>query len=314
MSDNLSTVFGGGTQEGGESGQSGASSPQEGVQRASATIGTSPAPAASGGEIAGYDGDPGLKDFATAQPDGTWAYDYPKIAKTLADRLAHTSRQENIIRQLREEGAKGAGTAPVNAAEYAAGFDVEGLKQKAGRAYTGRDEQGRNAAEMAFWNAMHANGVPLEAGRAAFTQFMEGLHSVIEPEPTPQERLTSAVEKLGPNGRQQLQDVNDWVGSLHRKQAFSEGQQRTMNAMMHSPDGLAILWRLSRMNGSAAPPGGGSRGGGEQVMTRAEIQDAMVTPRYKTDEEYRKRVQDALARHLGSNGAADRFSVSVPVG
>ena len=311
MADELNTVFGGGAQPASAPGS--AQEPSGGDStRATATIPTD-APTSGTGAPASYDGDPGLKDFAMAQPDGTWKYDYAKLSKTLADRLAHTSRQENIIKQLREEGAKEGAKAPVNAAEYAEGFDVDGLKQKAGRAYLGRDEQGRNATEMAFWNAMHANGVPLEAGRAAFSQFMEGLHSVMEDPETPAQRLTKAVEGLGPNGRQQLQDVNDWVGGLHQRQAFTDGQKRVVNAMMHSPDGLAVLWRLSRMNGSTAPPGSGSAGGGEQVMTRAEIQDAMVTPRYKTDDEYRKRVQDALARHMGSNGQADRFSVSIPV-
>ena len=306
MADELNTVFGG------EAPSQAAQEPAGGeVTRASATIPTDPPAAPTAPANGAYDGEEGLRDFALSQPDGTWRYDYAKIAKTMGDRLSHISRQENTIKELREQAGQDAPTAPLNASEYAEGFDHEALQKAAGRAYLGRDEQGRNVTEMAFWNAMHANGVPVEAGRKAFAQFMEGMHGAIEEPQTQAQRLEQAVTEMGPNGRQQLADVNDWVGGLHVRQPFTEGQQRMVNAMMHSGDGLAVLWRLSRMGGSAAPPNAAGAAG-STVMTRAEIQQAMVTDRYKTDAEYRQQVQDALAKH-NAGGHADRYSVSIPV-
>lgn len=251
-----------------------------------------------------YDGHADLKDFAVADGEG-WRYDTDKLAKVLNDRRAHITRQDELIKGLRE--ANGQEGVPERVDAYLEGLDREGLKAKAGRAYLGRAEGQTNPAEDAFFNAMLDAGVPVGKARQAFERYLVGMHEAI-PEPEGKDaRLSKAVSHLGPNGRQQLEDVNAWLGARHKASAFTEDEQGILDELMHTGPGLSALWRISRAGASSAPPSmDGVDAAKPQVMAESEIHAAMRSDRYRTDDAYRAEVMrsyEALHKVPDTGGA-----------
>ena len=279
MAEELSTAFGGG--------EAAAAPLVETVKDAHATIDTAPPVA----EAKPWEGHADLKDFA----DSDGSLNQEKVAKVLADRRSHITRQDEVIKSLREATGQ---EAPGAVDDYLTGFDHEGLKAKAPKAYFGAGEDGKNVSASAFFNAMFEAGVPVEKARAAFGTFMGGLNDVLPEQPTKAQRLEAAVTQLGPNGRQQLQDVNAWVGSMHAKLQFNEHERRLLDEVMHTGAGLSALWRMSRAMGSTAPPDATSLT--QDVMGLEEIHEAMRSDRYKSDDEYRTRIMKAYGALNGS--------------
>ena len=238
-----------------------------------------------------YDGHRDLKDFARQKGDDptAWEYDYDKIGKTLGDRLSHVGKLEATIKSLRGTGEDQL-TVAGSVEDYMAGFDHEALKAKAARAYLGRPEQGQNAVEVAFFQSMYDQGVPVEKAREAFTTFMTGMNEHIAVPKTAQEQLEASVKALGVNGRQQLAEVNEWLASEHARDPMDDDTKKLLSQVMRTPQGLGWLWRQSRRTATGAPP---SHTGGAERMTQDEIHEAMVSDRYRTDAQYRARVMAA---------------------
>lgn len=248
-----------------------------------------------------YNGHADLRDFARAK-DGdplSWEYDHEKIGKTMRDRLSHIGKLEATIASLRGSGDDKL-TVAKSLEDYLEGFDHEGLKAKAARAYLGRPEQGQNPAEAAFFQAMYDQGVPVEKAREAFTSYMTAINEHIPVPKTDQERLGAAVKALGANGRQQLAEVNEWLASEHARDPFSKETQKVLGALQRSPEGLAFLWRQSRVTAQGAPPTHNGKG---EVLTQDEIREAMVSERYRRDSEYRNRILAASKRSREKDGA-----------
>ena len=254
-----------------------------------------------------YDGHAKLLDYARAKSDdpSAWEYDYDKMAKVMDDRLAEASRLQATLKEIRDAQADQGGAPPADMAEYMTGFDHEALAKAAPKSYQKRDESGKHVAETAFFRQMHSAGVPVAKAREMFSGMMTELNGHI-PDPKPDgERLQEAVTSLGPNGRQQLQDVNDWLGGLHKGQAFSDNEQIVLRNMMHTSGGLSALWRMSRAAAGARPSVDTTNIGEAQkaeVLSLDEIHKAMGTERYKTDEAYRESIAKSLDR-LTKNGA-----------
>ena len=255
-----------------------------------------------------YDGHAKLVDYARAKSDdpSAWEYDYDKMAKVMDDRLAEASRLQATLKEIRDAQANDpAGQPPADMAEYMNGFDHEALAQAAPKSYQKRDDQGKHVAETAFFRQMHNAGVPVAKAREMFSGMMTELNGHIPDPKTDSERLTEAVTALGPNGRQQLQDVNDWLGGLHKGQAFSEAEQGILHQVMHTSGGLSALWRMSRAAAGgrqAADTTGVGEAPKAEVLSLDEIHKAMGTERYKTDEGYRDSIAKSLDR-LSRNGA-----------
>ena len=299
------TAFGGGVQE----------TPAETRMESGAGTLTTQEPQVNGSAWeSAYDGLPELKEFAAAKEgDPTaWQYDYAKLAKVLGDRRSHISKQDEVIKGLRE--AHGEVSIPDSVDDYLNGFDHEALKAAAGRAYLGRGESGANVSEQAFFEAMRQAGVPVDRARHAFSGFMTTLHGHVPEEKTAQERLDEAVKGMGPNGRQQLEDVNAWVGQQHSRNAFTEGEQAILDEMMRTTHGLSALWRMSRASGAGVPPDSQGAAHGD-VLSLDEIRAAMRSDRYRNDEAYRKRITDAYG-HLsrGQGETSSHFSKTLSLG
>ena len=255
-----------------------------------------------------YDGHAKLLDYARAKSDdpSAWEYDYDKMAKVMDDRLAEASRLQARVKELSDAGAENeADKPPADMAEYMSGFDHEALSKAAPQSYRQRNEDGSHVAETAFFRQMHSAGVPVGKAREMFTGMMTELNGHIPAPKSDAERLQAAVTALGVNGRQQLQDVNDWLGGLHKAQAFSEEEQSILRNVMHTAPGLGALWRMSRVGAGARPGGDTSKTSPAQAaeaLSMDEIHKAMGTERYKTDSAYRESIGRSLDR-LVKNGA-----------
>lgn len=258
--------------------------------------------AAGGGEAAwqkGYNGHADLKDFARQKGDDptAWEYDTEKLGKTLKDRLSHIGKLEATIASLRGSGDDNL-TVPAKVEDYMEGFDHEALKAKAARAYLGRPEKGQNPMEATFFSAMYDQGVPVEKAREAFTAFMLGMNEQIAVPKTSQEQLQDAVKALGPNGRQQLAEVNEWLQSEDARDPFDAETKAWASRQMRSPEGLSFLWRQSRRGTTGAPPSTKTA----DVLTEDEIREAMVSERYSRDPAYRERILSASRARRGQDG------------
>ena len=255
-----------------------------------------------------YNGHSDLRDFARQRGDDptAWEYDYDKVGKTLKDRLSHIGKLEATIASLRGAGDDKM-TVAGSVEDYLNGFDHEALKAKAARAYLGRPEKGQNPTELAFFQAMYDQGVPVEKAREAFTGFMTGINEQIAVPKTVQERRADAVKHLGPNGRQQWSEVNEWLQSEHARDPFDEGTKRLVAALQNSPEGLSFLWRQSRRHTTGTP----SPAPSAEKLTQDEIHDAMTSERYTRDKAYRERIL-AASRLLHPKGeASDGWSGTI---
>ena len=238
-----------------------------------------------------YDGHADLKDFARQRGDDptAWEYDHDKVAKTLKDRLSHVGKLEATIKSLRGEGDDKM-TVAASVDDYLNGFDHEALKAKAARAYLGRPEKGQNQAELSFFQAMYDQGIPVEKAREAFNGFMVSMNEHVAVPKTAQEQLEASVKALGPNGRQQLGEVNEWLKSEDGREPMDQHTKDFIKAAMRVPAGLAFLWRQSR-RGSTAPPT--HNGTAVDKLTQDEVSEAMASDRYRRDPDYRERVRAA---------------------
>ena len=220
-----------------------------------------------------------------------------KDAETFASRL----KREN------DEFRKGGkvGTAPDKVEDYWTGYDTEGLKKAAPKAYLGGD--GDNATLKSFFQSAQGAGVPVEAARKMFHEFMVGLNGAIPDEKDAATLRKEAAAALGPNGAKMAEDVKAYLGTHHARTPFTADELAELGEMVKDKGGLSLLWTLSRGTGRTTPPPAAAAGTSD-VYSLEEIEQAMVSPRYATDDAYRSRIDKALmARNaaLKGNGAAD---------
>ena len=257
-----------------------------------------------------YSGHADLRDFARQRGDDptAWEYDYDKVAKTLKDRLSHVGKLEATIASLRGQGDDQL-TVPATVEDYLNGFDHEALKAKAARAYLGRPEKGSNPTELAFFQSMYDQGIPVEKAREAFSTFMVGINEHIAVPKTQQERLEEAVKGLGSNGRQQLAEVNEWLQSEDARDPMDADTKALISQVMRTRQGLAWLWRQSRRTAAGMPPAAPTA----EKMTQDEVHEAMTSERYGRDRAYRERIL-AASRLLhpkseGTDGWSGRITL-----
>lgn len=241
--------------------------------------------------------DPTLGEVNTEAWAKAW-----KDAETFASRL----KAEN------DEFRKGekVGSAPDKVEDYWTGYDTAALAKAAPKAFQGGEAD--NATLVEFFKAAQGAGLPTDKARAMFGAFMGGLHGAIPDEKPAAEQRKEAIASLGPHGAKMAEDVKGYLTEMHKRAPFTAAELNELEEMVRHGPTLSLLYSLSRgrTSGRQAPPA--APAGVSDVHTEDEITQAMQSPRYRTDDAYRERIDQALMRsHAARNNGAGGTSSSV---
>lgn len=192
------------------------------------------------------------------------AVDTDKLFQSFQETQRSFSEKSQRLAEL--ERANG-GNIPEHAKAYYEQYDYSGLKQKAPNSFQGSDSD--IAAYQKLMESMHANGVPVEKAHAIGEAFLEKVNDLV---PAPVEASAARQQAISslPNGKLMASDVHQYLKAQEAHEPFTPGQMDEINAMTQSPEGLSLLWRLSRAKGSTALPNIPSQLSGMDIEDRKE--------------------------------------------
>ena len=220
--------------------------------------------------------------------------------KAWGDTKGHATKLEQELAELRKSANLPA--APQSVDEYLTGYDLAKLREAAPKVIPEEDEAaGKGARE--FFTLAHKHGLSLEQARGIFGDYMGVLNQALPDAVEHKVLVEQRVKELGTEGATMVDQVDKAIESLHGQQPFSEEQVAMLRGMVTQPGGIGVLWRVFKAGGSIAPPTAEARSADR--MTPYEIRQAMATPRYRPDEVYRKRIQDAHAAMVAERPAAE---------
>ncbi len=104
-----------------------------------------------------------------------------------------------------------------------------------------------------------------------------------------QERLGRAwnMDPKSEGFQKRMRELRGW--------AESNLPEEVVNSLRKSADGVQSLYTMMQQ-GVGATESGGSGGGGEEVLTQAQIDSWVADPRYQTDPAFRERVENEVRR------------------
>ena len=209
--------------------------------------------------------------------------------KSWHDTRATLTKTQQELAALRQQASLP--SAPQNAADYYTGYDFAALEQAAPRAFKGGGTD--NVTIQVLQAAALKHGLSVEQLRGVTTDLFAGLNEHVPEAVEPQAAIAEQVKTLGTEGPRLADEVSKAMETLHAESAFDESQQALMKDILASPGGIGLMHRMLRSGGSIAPPTIEPRSA--ERMTQYEIQQAMVSPRYRSDDAYRRKVMDAHA-------------------
>ena len=178
--------------------------------------------------------------------DGT--IDVNKLAKSAWDtRRSYTTTSQRLaeIEKAAQEGV------PETADGYLVDLDKEKLKQLAPKAYPGGDAD-EDVLKRLFV-AAQKTGMKKDAAHSFVAEFYQQLDEVLpEPDTSTEQSRREAAIAAHPNGKLIAGDVQAWLEQKHQAEPFQAKELEAIGNLMERPEGLSVLWRLSRQ-GNAAP-------------------------------------------------------------
>ena len=190
------------------------------------------------------------EEFLKTLQGADGAIDAEKAARMAWDNKRAFSTQAARLAELE----KGREPVPETADAYWHEFDRDGLKEKAPRAYTGSEAD--DDALKRMFEAARASGMSVKQAQGFAGEYYGRLNELLpevdtRPEADRAKAAREAAKAAHPNGTLIAGDVQAWLSQRHGAEAFSEKELGVVGKMLEAPEGLGLLWRLSRQGRSA---------------------------------------------------------------
>ena len=212
--------------------------------------------------------------------------------KAWGDTKGHSTRVEQELAELRKSA--NLPSAPKDPADYLTGYDLAAVREAAPKVIP-EDEALRTEGAKEWMDLAAKWQLSVEQARGFFGDYMATLNGHLPDPVDPKAEMEERIKALGSEGAVMQEKVQKALDTMHVERAFTEEQQILLRDVVRAPGGLGFLYRALETRGSIAPPTLEARTGDR--MTAFEIRAAMQTPRYRQDDEYRKRIMDAHAAH-----------------
>jgi len=109
--------------------------------------------------------------------------------------------------------------------------------------------------------------------------------------------------KLGPNADAIIKSTAQWADGLFKKGVLNETELEAFKATGNSADGVRALQKLRRFYGEGAVPI--AEPTAEGLPTKEELYEMVGKPEYKTDVQYRNKVQKMFKQRFPDNPDTD---------
>ena len=226
-------------------------------------------------------------------------HDYDGLSKSWFDTRDSYERAKTRISELEKAAAEGV---PEAFEAYAAGMDWAAVKERAPNAYVSDEEE--NAAATALLRRAHQHGIPLAKARAMIGDYYEDLNGMVGAPKDAAEVRRDVLQYLGPNGQQQLSEVQEFLKSRAAVKPFNAEEMDVIGQMLSSGVATSLLWQLSRSGASTMPPGNGMVDTGTRVDPEREKQEAAKMLGTLDPQEWQKNKAEAIARWQRANPEA----------
>lgn len=222
------------------------------------------------------EGDGPSEEFLKTLHGADGAIDGAKAAKMAWDNKRAFAQQAARLAELE----KAREPAPDSVEGYLRDFDRAALKEKAPRAFLG-NEADEEALKRAF-EAARANGMSVKQAQGFVADYYGRLNELLpEPDTRPAAERSKAAREAAqrehPNGTLIAGDVQAWLSRRHATEAFSEKELGVIGGMLETPEGLGLLWRLSRQGRAAPADLGGHRAISDPDEERRKTFEALGT-------------------------------------